>query len=354
VTPPPAPIRFLLLVVGCWVGVRALTLLSGPASQDAADIIAAAPAKARTASAAAPSEARTSFGQPGPLGATSPSQGQGARPPRSTFALAYLPVSSIPRTAPSPAALAVSPPLASSPVPAPRPATPHPVEARTFAPPAFALPNASPASRWTGSAWVFHRDDTNGGTLAPGGALGGSQAGLRLTYRLNNDSRRPLSLSARLYTPLDAPRGAEAALGIDWRPIAALPINLLAERRQAVGRDGRSDFALMLHGGTETRIARGRIRIEAYGQAGIVGIERRDLFADGAITATARIGPVDVGGGAWGGAQPGVSRLDLGPHAGFRLPVGRATIRAAAEWRFRVAGDATPGSGPALTISAGF
>jgi hypothetical protein len=36
------------------------------------------------------------------------------------------------------------------------------------------------------------------------------------------------------------------------------------------------------------------------------------------------------------------------------MPVGRAGIRASAEWRFRVAGDAEPGSGPALTIGTAF
>jgi hypothetical protein len=59
------------------------------------------------------------------------------------------------------------------------------------------------------------------------------------------------------------------------------------------------------------------------------------------------IGPVEVGAGAWGGAQPGAARLDMGPQASFRIPVGRTGIRASAEWRFRVAGDAEPGSGPA-------
>jgi hypothetical protein len=36
------------------------------------------------------------------------------------------------------------------------------------------------------------------------------------------------------------------------------------------------------------------------------------------------------------------------------LPIGRTAIRASAEWRFRVAGDAAPDSGPAVTLSTDF
>ena len=58
------------------------------------------------------------------------------------------------------------------------------------------------------------------------------------------------------------------------------------------------------------------------------------------------VGPVEIGGGAWGAAQPGAARLDAGPQSSYRLPVRRANLRLAADWRFRVAGDAAPGSGP--------
>ncbi len=201
---------------------------------------------------------------------------------------------------------------------------------------------------------MFVRQEAGTGGLAPGGTLGGSQAGGRLAYRLNADARRPLAVAARLYVPLERPQGAEAALGLDWQPIARLPVHLLAERRQRIGREGRSDFALTLYGGGERRILGGRVRVEAYGQAGVVGVERPDLFADGAIRASTPIGPVEAGAGAWGGAQPGATRLDIGPQASIRLPIGRTAIRASAEWRFRVAGGAAPDSGPAITLSTDF
>jgi hypothetical protein len=38
----------------------------------------------------------------------------------------------------------------------------------------------------------------------------------------------------------------------------------------------------------------------------------------------------------------------------LRLKLGETRSRVALDWRFRVAGNARPASGPALTVSAGF
>ena len=61
-----------------------------------------------------------------------------------------------------------------------------------------------------------------------------------------------------------------------------------------------------------------------------------------------------LGGGAWGGAQDGAKRVDVGPTATLDLPVGGVNTRLSADYRFRVAGDAAPDSGAAITFSAGF
>ena len=58
--------------------------------------------------------------------------------------------------------------------------------------------------------------------------------------------------------------------------------------------------------------------------------------------------------GAWGGAQDGASRLDIGPSAAVSFRLGEGRGRVAADYRIRVAGEAEPASGPALTLSAGF
>lgn len=211
----------------------------------------------------------------------------------------------------------------------------------------------APAGRWSGSAWSLVRRGSAAPVLAPNGTLGGSQAGARLTYRLSRDDMPLVRLSGRVYLPLRQVSGAEAAIGIDWQPVRRLPLYLLAERRQALGEDGRSAFSLTLYGGGSAQLPFD-VRIDSYAQGGIVGTRSRDPFVDGAVHLRRPIGPVEVGAGAWGAAQPGAERIDIGPHVSVRLPVQRTNLRLSADWRFRVAGDAAPGSGPALTLGADF
>ena len=222
-----------------------------------------------------------------------------------------------------------------------------------FAPPPSADLSSAGGRRWSLSAWSFVRRG-RGQPLAGGGLLGGSQAGARFTYRLNADPRRPISLSARLSAPLGNKSGAEAALGIEWRPSRRVPVQFLAERRQAIGREGRSAFGLTVHGGVSDASA-GPFRIDAYGQAGLVGARSRDAFADGSMRLSIPLGTrVRIGAGAWAAAQPGVARVDLGPQAAIRATLAGRPVTFAADWRLRVAGEAEPGSGPTLTVATEF
>jgi hypothetical protein len=179
--------------------------------------------------------------------------------------------------------------------------------------------------------------------------LGASQAGARATYRIAG-TQAPLALSLRLTVPVERPRGAEAGAGLDWKPIGRLPVHLLLERRQKLGTEGRSAFGVTLYGGGETKL--GPLHIDGYAQAGAVGVRRRDLFADGGVRAALPVGPLRLGAGAWAAAQPEASRLDVGPHVALRFHPLPAAL--SADWRFRIAGTARPGSGPALTLAADF
>ncbi|MGK6322863.1 hypothetical protein ACMGDM_07225 [Sphingomonas sp. DT-51] len=139
----------------------------------------------------------------------------------------------------------------------------------------------------------------------------------------------------------------EAIGAIEWRP-RALPFHLLVERR--VGLAGlRGGWGLGAAGGVSALTPARGISLDGYAQAGaIVG---RGGYADGAVSLERRIaarGPatLQLGVGAWGAAQRGAERLDLGPTVTLRLGPARATLA----WRGRVAGDARPGSGAALTI----
>jgi hypothetical protein len=149
------------------------------------------------------------------------------------------------------------------------------------------------------------------------------------------------------------PSGSEGALGLDWQPARRLPLHLLAERRQALGRDGRSAFGLTLYGGVDDA-ALGRLRIDAYAQAGIVGARRRDGFADGGLRLSLPAGRLKLGAGLWTAVQPGVARVDVGPQLSLRVGVAGRPVTLAADWRLRVAGNARPGSGPAVTLATGF
>jgi hypothetical protein len=202
-----------------------------------------------------------------------------------------------------------------------------------------------PAQRFSLSAWLLVRGDTSPG-LATAGQLGGSQAGLRARIRVGEG----LYAVARVSGPLRSRFGKEGAIGLDVRPIASIPVTVIVERRIGLDQGGRDAFGIGAFGGFDRRVATG-LRLDGYGQAGVVGLRRRDAYVDGALRAerslTRHIG---VGAGLWGGAQPGAARLDVGP----QLVVHTGRFRIAAEWRQRVAGDARPGSGPVLSLGADF
>jgi hypothetical protein len=146
-------------------------------------------------------------------------------------------------------------------------------------------------------------------------------------------------------------RYAEVAGGVRWKPLASIPIALNLERRQAMNRwGGRSAFALFAEGGLYQTPVFGLANLDFYAQGGVVGLKSRDLFFDGAATFTRPVWKKwSAGVGVWGGAQPGLYRVDAGPRVS--MDVGRG-IRLHADYRQRLAGEAAPSSGPALTIAA--
>ena len=213
-------------------------------------------------------------------------------------------------------------------------------------------PIARGPARLAGSAWGIARG--GGVSQASGGQLGGSQAGVRVTYALG-ESRR-IALAARLSTPL-AGRGAEGAIGLDWQP-TRLPVHALVERRFALD-GGRGGTMLGVIGGFGPAAIAGAVTLEGYGQAGGIVRDGVEGFIDGALRVAhpvAERGKVrlDVGFGAWGGAQRGAARFDVGPSLGVVVPVGDKAVRLTADWRQRIAGDAHPDSGPALSIGTNF
>jgi hypothetical protein len=200
------------------------------------------------------------------------------------------------------------------------------------------------------STWAMLRATPGLPSLAGTGTLGGSQAGARLLYRFNPH----LAASLRTSAPINSRRGGEAALGIRYQPFASIPVAITAERRKAFGQygAGRDAFAAFVEGGLYGQSMPLGSSLDTYLQAGIVGAKSRDWFVDGQAAVTRPVWRnISAGFGVWGGAQPGLTRLDAGPC--LSLGVGKR-IKVHADYRRKLVGNAQPGSGGVITIAGDF
>lgn len=214
---------------------------------------------------------------------------------------------------------------------------------------------AQPASggRFSGSAWALFRPETNGAALGSGGTLGGSQAGVRMFYE---PGPKAVSLTARISAPLAVREGREASVGVGIRGHG---VGILIERRIAFDRGGRNAVSVTAYGGIDDVELPHDLRVNGYAQLGVVGLNSRDAFIDGAVSLTHPLmasGDLRLSAGlaVSGGAQPGVARGDIGPEFVAVAPLAGKAVRITAGWRERVAGNAAPGSGPSVSIGFGF
>lgn len=323
------PLRAITAVIGGWVAVRTLFLLPPSPVMTAASPIARAFAEPPPGvTIALPDETRAASVSPAAAALTivlEAPQSLSPEPRRSPFRLVALSPQVEPGDAPAPeAAISVAP---------------RPLESER-------------RSRLSGSVWALVRD---GGVVpvGAGGQLGGSQAGVRLFYE---PGPRGWVLTARASAPLEGRRGRELSVGAGYRGRIG---GVLLERRIALDRGARDAFALTGYAGLYDLALTPRLRANAHLQAGVVGLKSRDVFADGAASlertvlesGTARLA---VGATAIAAAQPGTRRVDIGPLVTARLPVAKNPVRITAGWRHRIAGNAAPRSGPAVTLGFDF
>ncbi|WP_133365843.1 hypothetical protein [Qipengyuania sediminis] len=221
----------------------------------------------------------------------------------------------------------------------------------------------TPSARlWSGDAWGFVRAGSGGigSGRASGPAYGGSQAGAVLRRALAPESPHRPAVYVRAVRALSVASESDLAAGLAFRPVAVLPITAHGEVR-ARRRGARIDIGpagFLTAGIDEARLPAG-FRARGYAQAGYVAGNDATLFADGSAVAERVLWQRDqaalmFGAGAWGGAERSASRLDAGPTASARLTLGHSTIRLSADYRFRIAGEARPAGGAALTVAAGF
>lgn len=210
------------------------------------------------------------------------------------------------------------------------------------------------------SAWAIVRPAGSVPNLATNGQLGASQAGVRIQQPfIRRDQRTLIAFNLRVSAPLDQRLGREAGLGLGVRPIKQVPMELILERRVALDRGGRNALAVIAAGGFDDKPLVRKVIMSGYVQTGTVGFAQNDGFIDGALRAERALldhgnGSLRLGAGLWGAAQPDVARIDAGPILAVKQRLGAANLRISAEYRWRLAGQARPASGPALSIGTDF
>ena len=364
-------LRFLVIALVGWAGVRAATLDSLPG----AELFRIAPSEARV-----PPIVPTQFA---PVEPVAPAPADPAAM-MSGYPMAYGPMPYGPMQSPAP--FVIRPVV----LPVQYASQPAPPQAAAFAPPEqpytapiaglddwslsqlaqLSLPGARPSAipptqsvpatppvrkldRVQLTAWALLRGQQGQplgpSSLASGGQLGGSQAGARLAIHATPQIAGVLRTSSDV-----GRRGGEIAGGVRVQPVSGIPLWLTAERRQRIGRlsTGRNAFALFAETGLYQTPLPWHFELDAYLQGGMVGIRSRDAFADGAIAVSRPVyGRFSAGVGIWGGMQPGLYRLDAGPRVSMQV---RNNVRVHLDWRQRLVGNSLPGSGPALTLSGNF
>lgn len=215
-----------------------------------------------------------------------------------------------------------------------------------------------PTDRWHFDGWLFLR---NGPARTLDSAVrsssyGTSQLGAILSYRHSDE----MSSYVRASHAPGRLGDTEGALGLAIRPVASIPVDARVEVRvnESQGSTDVRPAAFLTAGFEEDNLLFG-LRTRGYGQAGYVGGEFATVFADGALqterkVAATRLGGIFVGAGVWGGAQKDASRFDAGPTTSLELDAVEIPLRLSLDYRVRIAGNAQPSSGPAITVSTSF
>lgn len=235
------------------------------------------------------------------------------------------------------------------------------------APPGEVPKTGARTARWSADGWVLVRGGESAPSLVSGvSSYGGSQGGAVLRYALAPASPLRPRAYVRVSSALGSTvRQSEGAFGLALRPLRHVPVTVMGELRlqQGTGALRSRPVVMAVSELPPVRLPLGS-EGEFYAQGGWAGGRDATAFYDMAATVQRPIAELlsglalRVGGGVWSGGQRGAVRLDLGPrievHGLFGPPARRIGVRVGVDWRFRVAGEAQPGSGPAVTVAAGF
>jgi hypothetical protein len=211
-------------------------------------------------------------------------------------------------------------------------------------------------SRLSGDLWLFTRSANNPLSAAN---LGESQAGGRFKFSMFSNPRRPtISASMRFATPLKGV-DPEISPGISIKTGQNLPIEFIVERRIRTNNGNKDQWTLLIATGVSERDIGQGLSLEGYGQAGFVGTKKTIPFAQ--LGAGLHRSVLDqkglqlkAGAGFWIDQQNSSGRVDIGPEVVALIKAGDRPLRLSGQWRIKVAGNAEPGSGPALSIATSF
>jgi hypothetical protein len=211
----------------------------------------------------------------------------------------------------------------------------------------------------SGSLWMLARPTSDRENLLRYGQIGGAQIGGRTLVGLGRaGSLGELAASIRASSPLKG-SGQELALGLSLKAKVPIPLEIIAERRFSADQGASSKWALVAATGVDALPLTKSIRLDAYGQAGIVAGRSTELFAGASVELSTAVqesdkNSVHLGVGLWGDVQRGAARIDAGPELTVRLRLSDHPVRVSAQWRARLVGNAEPGSGPALVVASDF
>jgi hypothetical protein len=223
----------------------------------------------------------------------------------------------------------------------------------------FWIAQSSPKpGRFSFYAYLFYRPDAAPGATAT--TYGGSQLFVRADWRLGRGGLAQRSLLyARVSRDMTNNGRTEFVIGGAVRPFARLPVTLYAERR--VREHAPDATAAFVSGGVSGVALPLGVTLNAYGQGGAMWPDtgQSSPFFDGQASLTKPVfiaGPTRVNAGAMAatGGQDKAARLDIGPVVTVSGTHGGAQLQGQVGWRFRIAGDAAPANGPAVTVSFGF
>ncbi|MEO9599766.1 hypothetical protein [Parasphingorhabdus sp.] len=221
-------------------------------------------------------------------------------------------------------------------------------------------------SRLSGYFWAFYRNDSQvdemgvrRGVVISNGQYGGSQIGGILSYPILSKPNHKLSVYGRVTAALAPLEQEEVALGAQIHPVQSVPFSIYVEQRLDAGSGDDRGMTFYVAGGTGPDPVFDKITLKTYAQAGYVLGDNESYFFDGSATLQQPIegfslAELSAGAGIWAGGQRDIYRVDIGPRADINVPLGAMSALVSIDWRVRVAGNARPGNGLAITVSTGF